>query len=431
MNSYTVVLTCFGVIVLLTAWLPMVFKELPLSLPIFCVALGAAIFALPGVPGLPPQPRTALLATERLTEIVVLVALTGAGLKLDRQLDWFTAKPTWRLLAISMPLTIIAITLLAHLLLGLGWATSLLLGAVLAPTDPVLASDVQVGPPQKGGEDTVRFTLTSEASLNDSLAFPFVSLAVVMAATSSAGHEWIWHWALVDVLWSLAAGLAIGWLVGRGMAYLTFRLPNRARLSRTGDGFVSLGMTFIAFGLTQMVGGSGFTAVFVAALAFRSVERGHSYHEKLHDFSEQSERLLMMIVLVLFGGALTGGGLLAAMTWPAVVLALLAVFVVRPLSGWIGLAGVPIAREEKAIVSFFGIRGIGTMYYIAFALGRARFEAPDLLWSTVALIILISIVLHGVSVTPVMRRLDHRREQRVAQDTHEKQQQVEADADYS
>ncbi|MDB5651794.1 MAG: cation transporter, partial [Hyphomicrobiales bacterium] len=174
-----------------------------------------------------------------------------------------------------------------------------------------------------------------------------------------------------------------------------------------------------------------FTAVFVAALAFRSVERGHSYHEKLHDFSEQSERLLMMIVLVLFGGALTGGGLLAAMTWPAVVLALLAVFVVRPLSGWIGLAGVPKAREEKAIVSFFGIRGIGTMYYIAFALGRARFEAPDLLWSTVALIILISVVLHGVSVTPVMRRLDHRREQRVAQDTHEKQQQVEADADYS
>jgi NhaP-type Na+/H+ or K+/H+ antiporter len=260
-----------------------------------------------------------------------------------------------------MLLTIAAISVLAHFLLGLGWATSLLLGAALAPTDPVLASDVQVGPPLQGGEDEVRFTLTSEASLNDALAFPFVSLAVLMAATSSSEHEWLVRWFLVDVAWTLAAGICIGWLVGCVLGYLTFRLPNRTRLSRTGDGFVSLGMTFIAFGLTQMAEGSGFLAVFVAALAFRSVERGHSYHEKLHDFSEQSERLLTMVLLVLFGGALTGGGLLSAVSWPVVILAVLAVFVVRPLSGWIGLAGLPMARGEKAVISFFGIRGIGTI----------------------------------------------------------------------
>lgn len=410
MNSYIIVLTSFGFIVLLTAWLPMVFKELPLSLPIFCVALGAIVFLVPGIPGLPPQPQNFLAATERLTELVVLVALMGAGLKLDRKLDWAKSKATWRLLAVSMLLTIAAICVLAHVLLGLGWATSLLLGAALAPTDPVLASDVQVGPPQQGGEDEVRFALTSEASLNDALAFPFVSLAVLMAATSSTQNEWLVRWFLVDVVWSLAAGICIGWLVGSFLAYLTFRLPNRTRLSRTGDGFVSLGMTFIAFGLTQMAEGSGFLAVFVAALAFRSVERGHSYHEKLHDFSEQSERLLTMVLLVLFGGALTGGGLLSAVSWPVVILAVLAVFVVRPLSGWIGLAGLPMARAEKAVISFFGIRGIGTLYYLAYGLGRARFEQPDVLWSTIALIIVISVVLHGATVTPIMRRIDRRRD---------------------
>lgn len=412
MNPYIVVLTGLGVIVLLTAWLPMVLKRLPLSLPIICVGIGALLFAVPGLPGSPPQPQNLLSATERVTELVVIVALTGAGLKLDRQLDWAHSRPTWRLLGVAMPLTIALIALMGHFLLGLNWATAILLGAALSPTDPVLASDVQVGPPGQGEEDEVRFTLTSEASLNDGFAFPFVNLAIALALTTLPGGDWFGDWVLFDVIWKLGAGVAFGSLVGLVLGYLTFRLPNRTRLSRTGDGFVSLGVTLVAYGVTELAHGYGFLAVFIAALAFRSVERNHSYHEKLHDFSEQAERLLTMVLLVLFGGALTGGGLLAAVDWRVVLVAVLTIFVARPLTSWIGLAGLRMRPAERWVISFFGVRGVGTIYYLAYALGRAPFDAPEVLWSTAGLIILISIVLHGASVTPILRKLDRHREKK-------------------
>ena len=409
MDPYVVVLAAFGVVVLLTAWLPMLLKELPLSLPILCVGLGAAVFAIPDVPGAAPHPQEYLGITERLTEFVVIVALMGAGLKLDRPIAWATAALTWRLLGIAMPLTIVAVAVLANALLGLGLAAALLLAAALAPTDPVLASDVQVGPPGEGKEDEVRFTLTSEAGLNDGLAFPFVNLAIALALASETAEPWFGTWLAVDVVWKLAAGVAIGWLVGRALGWVTFRLPNRAKLSRTGDGFVALGITAIAYGVTEMAHGYGFLAVFLAAIAFRAVERDHHYHEKLHDFVEQLERLLMMVLLVILGGALSAGGLLRAVSWPVVGFALLAIFLVRPLSGWISLWGRREAADEKAVIAFFGIRGLGSVYYLAYALGQAPFEAPDLLWSAMGLIVLISIVLHGVTVTPVMRYLDRRR----------------------
>lgn len=412
MDSYIVVLAGFGAVVLLTAWLPMLLKELPLSLPIVCVGLGVVLFSIPQVPGVAPHPQDHLKVTERLTEFVVLIALMGAGLKLDRPLAWASCALTWRLLGIAMPLTIAALAVLAHLLLGLGAATAILLGAALAPTDPVLASDVQVGPPGEGLEDEVRFTLTSEAGLNDGLAFPFVNLAIALALATQTGEPWLLHWFTVDVIWKLAAGLAVGWVVGRVLGWLTFRLPNRARLSRTGDGFVAIGITCLAYGLTEMAHGYGFLAVFVAALGLRSVERNHEYHEKLHDFVEQLERLFMMMLLVMFGGAIADGGLFRALSLEAVVFALATIFLVRPLSGWLSLIGRDQRQDEKAVISFFGIRGLGTAYYLAYALGHARFEAPDLLWSTAGLIVLISILLHGTTVTPVMRHLDRQRQRR-------------------
>lgn len=402
------VLAGFGAVVLLTAWLPMVLKELPLSLPIFCVALGAVVFATPGVPGIAYHPQEQLAVTERLTEFVVLIALMGAGLKIDRPFAWRRWLLTWRLLGIAMPLTILALTLLGQALLGLGLATALLLGAALAPTDPVLASDVQVGPPGEGLEDEVRFALTSEAGLNDGLAFPFVLLAIALALYGQTGEPWLADWLRIAVLWKTTAGIGVGYAVGRALGWLTFHLPNRAKLERTGDGFVALGITCLAYGAAELANGYGFLAVFVAALALRSAERGSKYHQKLHDFAEELERLLMMALLVAFGGAMAAGGLFRALTWQAVAFALLAIFLVRPLSGWIGLLGSGRPPAERAVISFFGIRGLGSVYYLAYALGRAPFEAPDLLWSTLGLTILLSIVLHGMSVTPVMRWLDGR-----------------------
>ncbi len=413
MDPYVVVLAGFGAVVLLTAWLPMILKELPLSLPIFCVALGAAIFAIPDVPGVAYHPIEYPEVVERLTEFVVIISLMGAGLKLDRPFDWRGWSITMRLLGIAMPLTIVALALLGHALLGLGLATALLLGASLAPTDPVLASDVQVGPPGEGEEDEARFALTSEAGLNDGLAFPFVNLAIALSLAATTGEPWLQDWLLVDVLWKLAAGVAVGYGVGWTLGHLTFRLPNRAKLSRTGDGFVALGITCLAYGITEMAHGYGFLAVFVAALALRRAERTHDYHQKLHDFAEELERLLMMVLLVMLGGAMSGGGLFRALTWEAAAFALIALFVVRPLSGWIGLLGSGHPVEERAVISFFGIRGLGTIYYAAYAQSKAEFERLDLVWSTLALTILISIVLHGMTVTPTMRYLD-RRAKRIA-----------------
>lgn len=409
MDPYILLLVGAGALILLVAWLPMALRELPLSLPVFCVALGFAAFGLSSLSGGDtPDPLRFPEAAERLTELVVIIALTGAGLKLDRPFGWRTWSMTWRLLAVAMPLSILGIALVGHWLLGLGAAAALLLGAALAPTDPVLAADVQVGPPQSGEEDEVRFTLTAEAGLNDGLAFPFVNLAVALAAHGGVWGAWTLNWLSVDVLWKLGAGVVVGWAVGAALGWLTFRVPNRAGLSRTGEGFVALGITFLVYGLTELAHGYGFLAVFVAALAIRAAERQHDYHERLHDFADQIERLLMMVLLVLFGGALAGG-LLAPLTWAGAAAGLLFVFVVRPVAGVVSLAGSPHPRRERVAIAFFGIRGLGGFYYLAYALNEARFAGVEQLWAVLGFTVLLSILLHGTTVTPTMNLLDRRR----------------------
>jgi sodium/hydrogen antiporter len=406
MDPYLLLLVGAGALILLVAWLPMALRELPLSLPIFCVAFGFAAFGLSS--GDTPDPLRFPETTERLTELVVIIALTGAGLKLDRPFGWRTWSMTWRLLALAMPLSILGIALVGHWLLGLGAAAALLLGAALAPTDPVLAADVQVGPPRSGEEDEVRFTLTAEAGLNDGLAFPFVTLAVALAAYGAAAGPWMLDWLAVDVAWKLAAGVAVGWAAGAALGWLTFRVPNRAGLSRTGEGFVALGVTFLAYGAAELAHGYGFLAVFVAALAVRAAEREHRYQERLHDFADQTERLLMMVVLVLFGGALAGG-LLAPLTWAGAAAGLVFVFLVRPAAGLASLAGSPHPPRERAAIAFFGIRGLGGFYYLAHALNEARSEGAEELWAVLGFTVLVSIVLHGTTVTPAMNHLDRRR----------------------
>jgi NhaP-type Na+/H+ or K+/H+ antiporter len=267
---------------------------------------------------------------------------------------------------------------------------------------------VQVGPPQSGDEDEVRFALTSEAGLNDGAAFPFVYLAIAIALSQASGEPFLANWLLVDVIWKIVAGVGIGWLGGKVMGYLTFHLPNRSGLSETRDGFVALGITCLAYGSTELMHGYGFLAVFVAAVALRSVERRHHYHESLHDFAEQIERLVMMLLLVCFGAAIAEGSIFGALSWRVVATAALVLFVVRPLSGWVSLLGYPAKPLEKGVIAFFGIRGLGSFYYVAYALGQTVFEQPQILWVTVCFVVLSSIVMHGVLVTPIMRQLDRR-----------------------
>jgi NhaP-type Na+/H+ or K+/H+ antiporter len=408
MDVYTLILVVFGLVVLLTSWLPMALRDLPLSLPIACIGFGVLIGASPLAVILEANPLENRHLTERLTEFVVIVALMGAGLKIDRPFAWRTWGPTWRLLGVAMPLTIAGIALIGWALLGLDLAAAVLLGAVLAPTDPVLASDVQLGPPGRGEQGEVRFALTSEAGLNDGLAFPFVYLAIALAIADAEGTPWLRDWLVYDVVWRLVVGLAVGWVTGRVLGFVTFRLP-RTQLAQTGDGFVALGMTCLAYGLTELVHGYGFLAVFVAALTLRASERSHRYHADLHSFAEQIERLFMMALLVCFGAAIAEGSIFGAISGAAVLAAVLILFLVRPVTAWISLLGAPQPAAERGIIAFFGIRGLGSFYYLAFALGVAEFDRPNVLWVIVCLVVLASIILHGTTVTPAMKRLDRGR----------------------
>jgi NhaP-type Na+/H+ or K+/H+ antiporter len=394
-----------GVVVLLVSWAPKGLQRLPLSLAMVCVGLGAGIFSF-DILSFNPDPRTWDTVTERLTELVVIISLMGAGLKLDRRVGWKGWQPTWRLLAIAMPLTIAATAWLGMAGLGFSLAMALLLGAAMAPTDPVLASDVQTGPPGSGEDNEVRFNLTAEAGLNDALAFPFVNLAILvsMAGTAAWAGQGLGEWLAIDVGWKLLAGGVTGWAVGKAMGWLMFSVHKRG-LSRHADGLVAIGATFIAYAATEIVHGYGFLAVFVCALTIRASEREAEFHQQMHDFAEQIERLLMMLVLVLFGGALANG-LLDALTWTDVGIGLAILFIVRPVFGYLSLVGSPLPRRDKVMLAYLGIRGLGSVYYVAYALNHGEFGDSERLWAITGFIILTSIIVHGVTSTPLMTLIE-------------------------
>ncbi|MCW1432196.1 cation:proton antiporter [Novosphingobium sp. JCM 18896] len=403
-EPYILWLTGAGLLIALVAWLPLALKRLPLSLPMICIAIGAGIFSLTDV-ALRPMPRVYPQVAERLTEFVVIIALMGAGLKLDRPFAWRRWGVTWRLLIIAMPLSIGAITLLGGVALGLAWTTALLLGASLAPTDPVLAADVQVGPPRTGEEDEVRFGLTSEAGFNDGFAFPFVNLAIALGLSAASGKPWLQEWVLHSVLWEVAAGVGLGWLIGRLFGWLTFKVPAETKLARTGDGLIAISATFVSYGVTEILNCYGFLAVFVTALALRRSHRDHDFNYKMHAITEQVERLAMMVVLILFGGAIVGG-LLRPLRWEDWLAAAAIILVVRPIAGMVALKGLQASLREKLMLAFFGIRGVGSFYYLAYAINHSEVVEASRLWAIVGLVCLLSILLHGLTVTPLMRSLD-------------------------
>ncbi len=403
-DPYILGLTAAGLLIALVAWLPLALRTLPLSLPIVCIAIGAALFSLAPIP-IVPLPTQHADFVERFTEFVVIIALMGAGLKLDRVFNWRRWAVTWRLLGPTMLLTIAAITMLGVWLLALPLPLAILLGGALAPTDPVLAADVQVGPPKTGEEDEVRFGLTSEAGLNDGLAFPFVNLAVALAAASATGEPWATEWVLHSVLWEIAAAVVIGWLVGRAFGWVTFHIPADSKLAQTGDGVIAIAATLIAYGLCEVAQCYGFLGVFVAALAIRHAHRSHDFQRDMHDFTEQIERIAMMAGLLLFGGALVSG-LLAPLGWMEVLVAILVLLVVRPAAGMIGLLGSRADLSEKLTLAFFGIRGVGSFYYLAYGLNHMNGGGHERLWAVMGLVVVLSIVMHGLTVTPVMRLID-------------------------
>lgn len=399
--DYPLIAFILGLAFLAAAILPPLIRPLPISLPIIYVLLGMLLPMLwPNSPRADPLVQGEL--TERLAELAVLVSLMGAGLKLERRIGIKRWLITWRLLLITMPLCILALALGGYYAMGLTLGGAVILGAVLAPTDPVLASSVQVGPPGKATESNTRFALTSEAGLNDGLAFPFVNLGILLAAASITAADWT-HWVVIDVVWKIVAGVGMGVIVGRLLAWLVFKFTKPNDII---DGFVALAITLIAYGCAELIHGYGFLAVFAAALVFRTQERDHELHHTLHSFVDQIERLLMAGLLMFFGASITHG-LFDALTWPSVAVAVAFIFIVRPLAGLIGLIGQPLKPFQRLAVAGLGIRGIGTFYYLAHALNQSELldENARSLWATAGLIVLISIVVHGTTAEHAMRQV--------------------------
>ncbi|PWC07613.1 cation transporter [Mycetocola zhujimingii] len=405
------VFAAIGLTTLAAALLPRFLWRLPISTPMVFLAAGIAGFAL--IPDLPdPDPLAHTEIALHLTEVCVIVSLMGAGLAINRPVGWKRWSTTWRLLAITMPLSILAVTVLGVSALGLGVASALLLGAALAPTDPVLATEVQVSEPvvdEEVDDDEARLALTSEAGLNDGLAFPFTYAAIAISIAGIAPGGWLGEWVAVDLAWRLSmgflGGIAVGWLLGK----LFFsRAGERLKLTERAEGFIALAATFLAYGVTELVEGYGFVAVFVCACTIRAAERAHGYHRVLHNFVEQIERLLTVVVLILLGGAIARG-VFDSLQWVDVVVAALFLLVIRPLAGWIGLAFGKTGPRERGVISFFGVRGVGSLFYIAYGLQHGNFTHPDRLWAIASLVVLGSIVIHGVVATPAMNYLDRRR----------------------
>ena len=436
MSVTAAVYLLLGLSLLLAIVLPQATHRIALSPPMVLVGVGMLIGLLPVPEGVSLEPQANRDLITHVTEFTVLVSLMGVGLAIERTLDlrswrsWRTWSPVWRLLAVAMPLTILGVAVLGWWVAGLAPAVALLLGAVLAPTDPVLASDVQVGEPVTEDleeedlpeeDDDIRFALTAEAGLNDGLAFPFVHLALLLLAggfTLADAGEWIGWYLVGKIALGLAVGLGVGWLLGRQAFHAR---ADSLRLAEQGEPLLALAGLLAAYGLAELVGGYGFLAVFASAMSLRASERRHAYQRAMHGVVERLERLMTLLVLLVLGIAMTNG-LFEHLDARGVAIAVALVLVVRPLAAYVSLAAWPreerleggLDRGEKLAAAFFGVRGVGSLFYLGYATSHHHVPGESWLWSTVAFAIVTSVLLHGVTATPAMARLDARRENAAA-----------------
>ncbi|WP_306057705.1 cation:proton antiporter [Natronococcus wangiae] len=417
LELYDVGLILVGIVLFGVSILPRFVSDRAISLPIFFVSFGLLAFGLPtGLPA--PDPLEQGILTERLAEFGVIIALMAVGLKIDRPPGLRAWVSTWRLLAIAMPLSIAGAALLGWWYVGLFLPTAVLLGACIAPTDPVLASEVQVADPGDGPngagpvdgsdeidrENEVRFALSSEAGLNDGFAFPFTNLALALALVGIAPGNWAGEWLLIDVVYRIVVGAVLGVALGWVVARLVFLTNPETQIAKSVQGLEAVAGTLLVYGTTELAGAYGFIAVFVAAVMIRDYERSHDYNEALHEISELAEQTAMAVIMLFFGGAIAGG-LLEPLTLEAIVAAVAIVFVVRPVAGIASLLGFDRGWAERGTIAFFGIRGIGSFYYLAHGLNEGAFTDADLLWALVGAVILLSIFVHGVTATPVVNRI--------------------------
>lgn len=308
------------------------------------------------------------------------------------------------LIAVTMPLTMLSAYLLGVYFLTLSIPASLLLASILTPTDPVLASDVQLDDPEREDKlkDKIRFTLTAEAGLNDGMAFPFTYLAVMVVQAGSFAafnfSNWFWDKLLLKIM----IGVAVGVLIGRSIGYILTHLKKWKGI-KTYDGFLALSLTFTVYGISELLHGYGFMAVFFAGLCIRYSENvSGKYKKKMHDFNHEIERLLIVVWIILFGGSIMNG-ILEVTDWKGILFSVVFVLILRPLAGLIGLMGIKDNIKNKLAISFLGIRGVGSVFYLSWAFMQTDlFENKYELYSIAAYIILFSIILHGITAPSII-----------------------------
>ncbi len=419
-------------------------RDLPITTSAVYLALGFVMGPV-GLGMLSLDVIAGAVYVERITEVAVIVALFVGGLKL--RLSW--RDPAWyaafALAGPVMILTIAGIAAVAHLGLGLPLAASLLLGAVLAPTDPVLASAVAVA--DADDRDRMRYGISGEAGLNDGMAFPFVVLALAWGPEGGPG-TWLFEWAGLRLLWAVPAALVLGLVLGRGVGRLAIFLRARQRDATAPSDLLALALIGVSYVAAEAIGAWGFLAVFAAGLGLRAAEvktvaesphpdadlaaieadddvvhppaeamvaarvpanaleepavaAGVLVSETL-SFGDTVERLVEVGLLVAVGVALGNH-------WDvrAVPIALLLFFVIRPLATRAVLTVTPTTAPQRWLMGWFGIRGIGSLYYLGYALhhGVTGEPARDLVGITIS-VIALSVVIHGVTAQPLLSRYE-------------------------
>ena len=352
-----------------------------------CLGAGAAVgIEALGISWVDPLKDSTVL--ERMSELAVVVALFATGLKLERELRPRKWRTVATLLLVAMPLTIAGVALL---------------GAILAPTDPVLAGDIGVGPPGDEEEREPNFSITGEAGLNDGLAFPFLFLGIVVAG--SEGPGWFAAWLLEDVLYGIAVAVAIGAALGYGLAAAAVRLRDRGLMAPELDGWLAVAAVLVIYGATEIASAYGFLAAFVGGVAFRRYEHGHEYNVRVHAGAETAEKFGELALILLLGSSLTIAGLQAP-TLAGWLLVPVLLVLIRPASVVLALTPSGLHGPERAFIAWFGVRGIGSLYYVAVAIGTgalAPSEAKTLYWTT-AVCVVTSILVHGITATPLTKR---------------------------
>jgi NhaP-type Na+/H+ or K+/H+ antiporter len=411
-------------------------RRLPLSTAMLYLAAGFGLGPA-GLALMAPDPLVYSVMLERSAEIAVLISLFAVGLKLGLPLSDKGWRLPVRLAIVSMMITVALIAAIGMAGLGLSLGAAILLGAILAPTDPVLASDVQVV--EASDRDRLRFSLTGEGGLNDGAAFPFVMLGLGLLGLHDLGTGG-WRWFAIDVLWAIVGGLVIGGALGTLVGRLVVYLRSRHKASVGLDEFLALGLIALTYGLAVLGQTYGFLAVLAAGVALQRVKErpgnvpgsplretglrskqanealathsqtaGAYMMQEVQGFNEQLERIAEVAIVLVVGGMLAYTYLHASAVWFVLVLLLF----VRPVSVWLGLLGAPVSRDQRVLISWFGIRGIGSIYYLMYAInhGLPRSLADELIALTLTMVA-ASIVVHGISVTPLMALYARRKARR-------------------